>query len=372
MKFNPLYSRTSTGAIQVWQIEVVPSEGKFRTISGQIDGKKTMSEWSVCLGKNIGKSNETSPEEQAIAEAKAKYAKQLKEGYFENIDDIDEQLYFSPQLAHKWEDYKDDIDWSNGVYISFKLDGLRSVITKTGAASRNGRKFISFPHILKTLQPLFDKYPNLILDGEIYTHKLKSDFNQIISLAKKTKPTAEDLAESEKYLEYWIFDLPSAEGGFHERYQALKKLLDENLPDHKHIKLCPHRLIYSEKEIETHLYDYLNQGFEGLMVNTYNGKYEQKRSKNLLKYKLFQDLECEIVDIIEGTGNRSGMFGYAKLKMPNGIGFDSNARGNEEFYIDLLKNKKQYIGKQATCRFQNLTPDGKPRFPVIVAIRNYE
>jgi DNA ligase-1 len=114
------------------------------------------------------------------------------------------------------------------------------------------------------------------------------------------------------------------------------------------------------------LQEYLELGLEGVMVNLGDYQYENKRSKGLMKYKKFQDCEAKICDIIEGTGNRSKMFGYAKLKLSNGKAFDSNARGNEELYKSILRNKDKYIGKMATVRFQNLTPDGIPRFPVIV------
>ena len=80
-----------------------------------------------------------------------------------------------------------------------------------------------------------------------------------------------------------------------------------------------------------------------------------------------QDEEFEIVDIIEGDGNRSGMFGYAILRDKNGKTFRSSSRGNHEFYSRILKDKATLIGKSVTVRFQNYTPDEKiPRFPVIV------
>lgn len=365
-EYKTLYSRDSKGKVRIWKMQ---QEGnKYRTISGLEDGEKVTTKWTTCEGKNIGKSNETKPEEQAEKEVLAQYKDQESTGYFSSIKDIDKQTYFSPMLAKQWEDRKDEVDWSNGNYISPKMDGLRAIITKNGATSRNGKKFISFPHILKELEPIFEKYPQLILDGEIYCDKLAQDFNKIISLAKKTKPTQEDLKESAQFIQFWIFDCPSIKGGYHERYTGLKKIIKPN----KYIKICEHILIKTPEEIETNLHKYIEQGFEGLMLNIYDGKYEQKRSKNILKYKLFQDCEAKILDIIEGIGNRSKMFGYAKLKLDNGIQFDANARGNEEMYKEILKNKNKYIGKKATVRYQNLTPDGKPRFPVIIDFDRFD
>jgi DNA ligase-1 len=348
------------------------SNNKYRTISGLDDGEKVTTNWTVAEGKNIGKTNETNPIEQAAKEIASAYKDQESTGYHKNIQDIDTETYFSPMLAKQWEDRKDEVNWENGNYISPKMDGLRAVITKSGAASRNGKKFYSFPHILKELEPLFELYPDLILDGEIYCDKLANDFNKIISLAKKSKPTQEDLDESSQFIQYWIFDNPSTKFGFHDRYEYVTDLINTHLPNNKYIKICEHTLIESPKEIETNLQKYLRAGFEGLMLNIYDGKYEQKRSKNILKYKLFQDCEAEITDIIEGLGNRSKMFGYAKLRLDNGKEFDSNARGNEESYKKILKNKADYIGKRATIRYQNLTPDGIPRFPVIIDFDRFD
>ena len=362
--YPTLYSRDTTGNIREWFLE---QEGnKYRTHAGVQNGQFIISDWVVVQGKNVGRANETTSIDQATKEILAKYKKQRESGYFDDVTQIDNFQYFQPMLAHKWLKCKDGVDWTNGVYLSPKLDGLRCVFTKDGCFSRNGKKFVSFPHIGRELKPLFDKDPNLILDGEIYTHKLKNDFNKIISLAKKTKPTPQDVVESEKYLEYWIFDCPSISGGFHERYSKLKRLILDNFRGNRWIRLCIHTLVKKESEIEELLQEWLTHGFEGAMINTYGGIYENKRSKGLLKYKLFQDIEAKVINIIEGTGNRSNMFGYATLKLPNGKVFDSNARGDESKYKEILKNKENYIGTLATIRFQNYTPDGVPRFPVII------
>ncbi len=370
IEYPTLYARGETGAILEWDIVVI--EDGYYTITGQQGGKKITSSITKCVPKNSGKKNATTAEQQAIAEAEAKWKKKIKSGYWESAKDIDKSGFYQCQLAHKWEDHKDDVDWTNGVYVSPKMDGLRCIITKAGAYSRNGNPFVAFPHILRELEPLFQKYPDLILDGEVYTHKFRDNFNKIISLAKKSKPTPEDIVESEQHLEYWIFDCPSCPGGYHERYSWLHDVILKNYFNNKWIKLCIHKIMRSPSDLEKQLTYYLENGFEGLMVNVYDGVYEQKRSKNILKYKLFQDCEAEIIDIIEGTGNRSGMFGNAILKLSNGKVFDSSARGNQDFYRRLLKEKAELIGKQATVRFQNYTPDGKPRFGVIHSIRDYE
>jgi DNA ligase-1 len=237
--------------------------------------------------------------------------------------------------------------------------------------SREGNEFVSCPHISKLLNPFLDE--NIVVDGELYNHDLKNDFNKIISLVKKTKPTAKELAESEKIIQYHVFDIifldqPNLE--YSKRLEKLKELVIKvNSPK---IVLVQVDIIKGFDEVEPALQRYIESGYEGSMVRNLKAPYEHKRSRNILKYKLFQDAEYEIIDVIEGDGNRSGMMGSIILKNENGTTFDASARGNQEFFIDLLVNKANYIGSNATLRYQNLTPDGVPRFGVVIAIRNYE
>ena len=363
MKTLPtLFSRTSTGAIQTWQMIV--DGNKYYSITGQQDGKKIENEPTVCEGKNIGKKNETSPSEQAYSEAEAKWDKKSKTGYTTDVNKIDScTSYVEPMLAKKYE----DVDFSFPVHTQPKLDGMRCIVRKDGMWSRTGKKIASAPHIYNALKHLFEEDHSLIFDGEIFCDKFKNDFNSIISLAKQTKPTKEDLDKSEVSLQYWVYDLPSSELVFSKRNAELKKLL----PKHNSIVMVDTALVNDQEELDAKYQEYLTDGQEGQMIRT-DDVYEGKRSKFLLKRKEFVDDEFKILDITEGKGNRSGMFGRARLVTSSGIEFEANARGNEQFYVDLLKNKKNYIGEMATVRYQNMTPDGKPRFGVIVAIRNYE
>ena len=360
--YETLYSRDSKGKVRIWFME--QKGGNYRTISGLEDGEKVTTNWTTAEGKNIGKANETTTVEQAEKEVLAKYTDQKSTGYHSSVKDIDRPLYFSPQLAKSYEDRQDKINWKDGVFVSGKLDGLRCIIHSGGMFSRNGKPIISAPHIFNSVKRIFIKFPNLILDSELYCDRLSHDFNKIISLAKKTKPTEEDLIESEKYLQAWVFDIPSIDLAFSSRIEKLQGILE--LINSPYIKYINHKWVKSHEQVEEALSDYLSQGMEGIMINIPDAKYENKRSAGLVKYKKFMDCEAKIVDIIAGQGNRSGMFGYAKLKLDNGKEFDANARGNEKLYKEILKNKKDYINKRATIRFQNLTPDGIPRFPVIV------
>jgi len=368
--YKKLYCRDNVNNVRVWWCD--QDGNQYRMCSGINGGAIVESNWTVVDGKNKGRANETTPEEQATKEIEAKYKKQRDSGYWDDIKDIDKVKFFAPMLAEKYLERKDDIDWKQGVFVSPKMDGLRCVINRDGCSSRKGKQFVSFPHIPKQLQAIFKDNRHLVLDGEVYTHTFANNFNKIISLAKKTKPTEKDLAESEKYLQYWVFDAPNTDLPFSARYEWLRTTFDTYFPKNKIIKLCPHKLVYSDDEVEQELETEISKGFEGLMINLPDAVYENKRSVGLLKYKKFIDEECEILDIIPGIGNRANIFGRAILRRDTGVIFEANSRGDEELYRRLLIEKNDIIGKMATVRYQNLTPDNKPRFGVIVAIRDYE
>ena len=177
MILNTLYKKSSTGAILEWSIEIEGNQ--YRTRSGQVDGAITITEWTTAEGKNISRSNETSPEEQAVLEAKAKYQKQIDRGYSAKIAMAKEERKIqdsvSPMLAKDFKDRKKYITFP--VLSQPKYDGIRCVLSKDWCRSRNGKDHVAVDHIREIAKSLFDKYPDLIFDGELYNHDLREDFN---------------------------------------------------------------------------------------------------------------------------------------------------------------------------------------------------
>lgn len=353
----------SLNKIQEYTIQV--ENNKYRTISGYTDGAKTTSEWTVCNGKNIGRSNETTPSQQAVLEAQAKINKKVDSGYFADIKQIDTSKLFKPMLANKWEDRADKVSYP--LYSQPKLDGIRCIVKADGMWTRTGKAIISAPHIFEGLKPLFKADPKLIFDGELYCDKYANDFNAIVSLVKKTKPTAKDLADSAKVIEYHIYDLPSHKGTFSERSSALCNSL--SLP--KCCKRVDTFIEFSEKDVHAQHEIYVAQGYEGQMIRV-DAKYENKRSNTLLKHKSFIDEEYTIVGVEEGGGNLTGMVGALVFASQKGDRFNASVNGGWEHLQELWKNKKSLIGKDATVKYFNLTPAGIPRFPKVTAIRDYE
>jgi DNA ligase-1 len=365
MKLPTLYARTSNGSVQQWTIEV--TDNTYRTHEGLKDGKITTSMPTVCDSKNVGRANETTPEDQATSEAKSKWQKKLDSGYYEDISQIDIEKFTEPMLAKKYDDEFESSMFP--VYSQPKLDGMRCVARKDGLWSRNGKKILSVPHIEKQLESFFKTNPNVILDGELYCDKLANDFNKIISLVKKAKPNRAELDESAKTIQYWVYDTISKDD-FSARFERVWKELNKTVDPKIIVKVATSE-VNDQIQLDALNGAYITAGYEGQMVRI-DKSYEQKRSKFLLKRKEFDDTEFEILDIFEGDGNRSGMAGYATIKLADGRTCKSNIKGNHEWLTELLANAKDAKGKMATVRHFKLTPDGIPRFPYVITIRDYE
>jgi len=363
MKLTKLYQRATNQKINTFKVEV---QGKcFRTITGFEDGVKTESAWTCCEPKNQGKKNSTTAEEQAQKEAEALHRKKLELGFFEDVNDIDKSTLFKPMLACDYNDYKDRIVYP--VYVQPKLDGIRCIVRKDGMWSRNGKSIISAPHIFESIKHLFDEDPNLIIDGELYIHSNQNDFNTICSLVKKTKPTEEDLVESARLIEYWVYDVPSHDSSFDHRKVSIYKFhgIDK-------VKIVSTSRVNDEEQLKEQYGMFMSQGYEGLMIRIIKGKYENKRSKNLLKYKEFHDSEYTILEVHEGKGRLQGKVGQMLFKNEDGKEFHSTVNGTEEYLTELWEQKEQLVGQQATIKYFELTVDNVPRFPKVISIRNYE
>jgi len=368
-----IYSRTSTGAVQIWRQD---REGnKYRTVSGQKGGAQVTSSWTVCEAKNVGRANEVDPIEQANREVEANYKKKLAQGgYKESEKDIDTASFFEPMLA---KDYTKKAPKASAVlYSQPKLDGIRCIARASGLWSRSGKPILACPHIAKALAPLFKMDPDLILDGELYNHDLKADFNRIVSLVKQAKPDQEDFKASEEMIQYHVYDLPGTQK-FSERTDALRKIVAALKSPY--VLYVDTAKVVSDDHLNLIYEAYLEDGFEGQMVRVDGFGYENKRTSNLLKRKEFMDSEFVIVDIVEGEGNRGGMAGYAVLQLTGKVAavylaemgratFKSNIKGDRDFLRSVLARKSELIGKECTVEYFTPTPLGIPRFPRVKAI----
>lgn len=366
MTLPKLFKKTATGATQEWQIFY--DNGEYYTVSGQTDGKKITNTPTRCKGKNVGKKNETTADTQAELEARAKWQKKRDEGYIDDVDALDGAmpLRYDPMLAKDYSDYADKLEFP--VYNQPKLDGLRCVVTRQGVYSRQWKPFATLQHIRDALQPMFDKYPELLaFDGEMYSHKLKDKFEEIVSIVKQPKASAADIEKCKKSIQYHVYDIVTKGNiAFKQRRADYNHLVTEaNSP---YIVAVDTLCADNQEELDLAFQEYMDEGYEGQMIRTWNSLYQHKRTKDLLKRKDFHENEYEIVGYKEGKGSREGCI-ILRLAMSDGKEFDSVPVGGIEYQKRLWNRRLDILGMQATVKYQNLSSDGIPRFNNTIKIR---
>lgn len=357
-----LYKLTSAGKVQVWKIGVEDNGSYFTIVTthGQLDGKNQVDRKEIREGKNLGKSNETTPYEQAVSDIQSLWKKKKDKGYVTDIKELDKPVTdFKPMLAHKWTDHSKKAIFPG--YVQPKLDGLRCLVYKylgqVVFESRGGKFFTTLDHIT----PAFNSMPdNIAFDGELYNHDIP--FQTITSLVKK-------LQDDTHKLNYCAYDLIMP-GGFEDRYNHLVKIL----PKHPNIKLVEAKSIKKADGLQVAHDEYAQQGYEGVMFRNAGGLYKSGyRSYDLLKFKMFEDDEFEIVGVEEGEGRAKGQ-GIFVCKTKNGNEFTCRIEGEDSYREEIWIDRTKYLGKMLTVRFQGWT-DSEPaslRFPVGVSVRDYE
>ena len=275
---------------------------------------------------------------------------------------------FNVMLAHPYGKKSFDKD----SFIQPKLDGIRCYITKDGAFSRNHKEFKTVDHIKDAFKPLFKKLPNLVVDGELYNHQFKNNFNKIISLVRKQKPNAEEMDEATRYIQFHWYDYYASwhtQDNFRQRNEKIKKEVEKL--NSRHIIEVPTYEV-SSFEVAKILDDgFLKQGYEGSILRN-NKPYEQKRSYNLQKFKQFLDSEARITGWVEGQGKRTGTIGKFLAVDNNGVNFGMPVMDNYTVMEKMYDIADWYIGKSATFTYFQKTPSGSYRHPLFKCIRNYE
>ena len=265
------------------------------------------------------------------------------------------------------------INYNDKVFMQPKLDGVRCVIqydnSEVKAYSRTGKEWKNIDHILFNLKPWFALNPNVILDGELYNHDLKDDFEKIISLVRKTKPTDIDMLESADLVQFHCYDIIDETKTFEERHRFIEQVVPRNhCVTHVSTMCCASE--YDAKEM--HKVN-LECGFEGSILRT-NDVYKCGRSWNLRKFKDFHDAEATIIDFVEGKGKRKGTLGKFVMRDADGIEFGCPpGKGyNYKDLSNLLHRAKHYIGATATFTYFERTTNGSYRHPLFKCIRDYE
>lgn len=358
-KFSKLYKVSSTGALWEWSIEVEGSNITERW--GVVGGKIQATTNIIREGKNLGRSNATTPETQALAEASSAWQHKVDRGYVPSQDDamagVNELGGVPPMLAKSFSDI-------HPKYIRFpafvqpKLDGMRCVSALDGQFSRS-RKPLNFPHIAEEIERLRQAHPELSnaeFDGELYLHRLSDNFQKLMSICRKENHPEQHL------IEYWVYDIIDPNKPFSERFSFFESLELTGC-----VKVVPTVVCYNQADVDNAEARFVNEGYEGAMFRV-DEPYEFKRSANLLKIKQFQDEEFEVKGILEGRGKLMGHAG-ALLFEADGKEFSAKPAMPDSVLREIFLDPDRYIGVQATVKYQGKSADGIPRFPVVKDFR---
>ena len=276
-----------------------------------------------------------------------------------------------PMLAYPVSDKP--IDYTQPVFMQPKLDGVRCLIQcnpskMVVAYSRTGKEWKNIDHILNSLIPFFAEHPDVILDGELYNHALRDNFEKIISCVRKTKPTDADRAESRKLVQFHCYDIVDETMSFTERCD----FVFTNLRDAYGVRtVATTKGICSNDQAHAFHDLYLKDGYEGSILRT-NDTYKCGRSWSLRKFKDFHDAEAVLTDWVEGKGKRKGTIGKFIAIDADGNEFGMPVMDNFKKLQTNFEEMQEWVGEIATFTYFERTKANSYRHPLFKAIRDYE
>ncbi|MCA1800175.1 MAG: hypothetical protein LC650_02670 [Actinobacteria bacterium] len=353
-----LYYTNNSGKTYEWKVWA--DNDSIYTEYGGVGDKKQVSE-KRATPKNVGRSNGTTAEEQAVLEAEALWVYNRDRKYSETLEGAQITDKLRPMLAKKLGKLKDEMF---PVHVQPKLDGVRCLIQVDGdeveMVSRSGKPIENCDHIAAQLREM--NLPPTVIDGELYLHG--ATFQQITKLVKKYRPGESETIDFAYYDSYTkaTKDLPwGTRHQFNEESLNVYSLYSTIAEDLDQIH-------YAHQ-------DALNKGFEGSIIRISNGLKDKDmaykpggRSSSLLKLKDFLDAEYKIVGYTDGIGKFEGCVIY-ECETEDGSTFSVVPKGTMEERRDWYNNADSDIGKLLTVRFFERTEDNIPRFPVGVGVR---
>jgi DNA ligase-1 len=390
-----IYGVEKNGKTKVWMARIYRDVlNGFATAEieyGQLDGKKQTTSREYTEGKNLGKTNETTPLQQCVSETRRKWQDKMeKEGYslvlpnsnsetesniVINATETTTMIKVFPMLAHTFEplsskNKKNDIVFP--CYVQPKLDGLRCICYmnminndgKVVAQSRTGAYFETVEHICAELRPILLKNPGLILDGELYTTEMP--FEELAGLIKRKKASDATLQRMQ-LVKYHIYDVVVDGVPYSDRHDRVVQTADGTKC---HLEVVHTQLINDAAGFKQAFAEYVAAGYEGIMLRNAHGLYRQNyRSHDLQKYKEFVESEYPIVGFKEADGRDKGTVVWVCATAEERE-FSVRPRGTQEQRRQWFQDGPQYVGKLLTVIYQELSELNVPRFPVGKAIRD--
>lgn len=372
-----LYKLTSKQQIQEWQITVI--DNVITTEFGLKHGSKQIANKVIKEGKNIGRSNETTANEQAIMEAKSDWEKKLAKDYFMSEASALEQKHriakeggYLPMLA---QDHKKHgkLHLKYPCIVQPKLDGIRCIATKFDGMVdlwfRSGKRILTLPGINEQLNSVM--LDGEIFDGELYIHD--EEFNEFTGAIRANRNLNEQITDR---IQYWLYDCPrihsyNEDTPFITRFAELAERITTAKEPLYNIRLTDTEYVDSEAEALEFYDKWVADSYEGMMFRNMTMKYEQKRSYDLLKYKVFDEEEFRIIDyVIDTRGTFGNMIDYKfVITTKDGIIVSPRVAGSQRVLAEMFADPESLIGQYATVKFFGYTPEGSLRFPVGKTVR---
>jgi len=263
------------------------------------------------------------------------------------------------------------INYKDKIFMQPKLDGVRCVIqydnSEVKAYSRTGKPWLNIEHILFSLKPWFILNPNIILDGELYNHDLRDNFEKIISLVRKSKPTDQDRLDAAELTQFHCYDIVDETKTFEERNRFITQVVPRNNCIF-HVKT---QAVATESLSKVVHQQNLDAGYEGSILRL-NTEYHCKRSHSLRKFKDFHDAEATIIGWVEGKGKRAGTIGKFVAMDDDAVDFGMPVMDKFKYLQENFEEMKTWVGKTATFTYFERTKAGSYRHPLFKCIRNYE
>jgi len=370
-EFPTLYCLSKTGKTKVYKSKIVQGNNSFILIRehGQIDGKLTNNEKVIAS------------EEKAISEAQSLFDKKVKARYTADINTLNQTDLVYPMLALEYKKHRDKVIFP--CLVQPKIDGIRVTITRKKNGnyteilyrSRSCNTFTTLTHFNPFINYLLDQLPEeTILDGEIYTPEFS--FEEIVGMVRRDQPSIEATK-----LELYLFDIITKDRNltFEKRQNLLRNAIEKlDKATDSPFDVCNSIGFVRAFEVRTHeaiqkYHDkFVGQGYEGVIIRNKESLYLQNfRSQDLLKYKQFIEEEYKIVGGKSGEGLDQDCVTFI-CQTKDGKTFECKPKGSRELRKKWLEEIDQIIDKKLTVKYQNLTNDNIPRFPVGKAIRDYD
>lgn len=362
MEMPTLYHKGKKDKIFSWRCW---TEGSIiKTEYGTDDGKKQEAA-KEAKPKNVGRSNATTAEEQALLEAKAMWQNKLNRKYRRTVEEASEPLPM-PMLAKKFADRKKRVIYP--AHVQPKLDGIRCLAQVFSGAreltSRSGQPLTVVSHILDELCELGDEFDHLVPDGELYAHGYS--FQTITSWVKKLRPETADV----KLHVYDMLSMRALDEAWEDRCTRLSAFFTERRFDH--LVLVPTFAADNAEDVVRLHDEFVRAGYEGAIVRMLHGKYHfGYRSNELLKVKILSDDEFEVVSWVVGVGKFKDVPVF-KCVMDDGQTFDVAPNGTEAQRKAMLDKADSYIGQMLKVEYFGHYDSGVVRNPVGLGFRMEE